>query len=343
MSSSQERYRRQVTLVGAQAQARIRAAHVAIVGAGGLGSPAALYLAAAGIRRITLIDDDLVSLSNLHRQILHSTGTVGSAKAESARARLADINPDVHLDTVTDRLTWDNALSILDGADVVLDGTDNFYTRHVASHAAARLGIPHIWASILGFEAQMSVFWAGRGPVYEDVFPAPPPPGSVPSCAEAGVLGPVVGVVGSAMAMETLKIVTGIGSPLIGEIAYYDSLAAAWERIPVTADPAVTQRVRSSDPPRGPAEVASITAGATVIDVREPEEFAAFHLPGAVNYPLGDILAGVTPDEAENGAVVVCARGMRSAQAVEALTARGVHGLASLRGGLEQYFSATGG
>lgn len=329
------RYARQVALIGDDAQAAIRGARAGIIGAGGLGSPAALYLAAAGMGMV-LIDDDVTSTTNLHRQILHSTSAVGTPKVESASKRLHDLNPDAQVDTVPTRLTWDNALDILSGCDVILDGSDNFATRHIASHAAARLGIPHVWGSILGFEAQVSVFHAGRGPVYEDLFPAPPPPGSVPSCSQAGVLGPLVGVAGSAMAMEAIKLVTGLGTPLIGRVAYYDSLAATWEHIPLAADPAVTEKVLTSAPPTGPAEVTldDITPATTVIDVREPHEFAAGHLAGAINVPLGDILAGTTPDELENGGVIVCAAGVRSAQAVAALEARGLTGLASLRGGL---------
>lgn len=331
------RYARQVALIGPEAQEKLAAAHVAVLGAGGLGSPALLYLAAAGIGTITVIDDDTVDLSNLHRQVIHTTAALGESKAGSAKQRMTELNPQLRVNAVAQRLTWENALDLLNGADVLIDGTDNFDARHVASHAAARLGIPHVWGSILGHEAQLSVFWAGRGPVYEDLFPAPPPPGSVPSCAQAGVLGPLVGMAGSGLAMEAVKIVTGLGEPLIGRLAYLDSLTMSWEEVPVLADPAVTRRVLHDAPPHGPAEVDAPAPGATVIDVRTPEEFAQFHLAGAVNVPLDEILAGHTPAEAETGAVVVCARGARSAQAVAALESRGVRGLASLRGGLERY------
>lgn len=331
-----DRYLRQTTLIGDAAQATLRAAHVAVIGAGGLGSPALLYLAAAGIGRITLFDDDVVDLSNLHRQVIHTTGRVGEPKVDSAIEQLSALNADTVVTPVTERLTWDTALEQLAGADVILDGSDNFATRHIASHAAARLGIPHIWGSILGFEAQMSVFWAGHGPVYEDLFPTPPPPGSVPSCSQAGVLGPLVGVVGSSMAMEALKCITGLGTPLVGQLGYYDGLAGTWEYVPLCADPAVAKRLLTEDPPRGPAEVAELTEGATLIDVREPAEFATSHLPGAINVPLGRIVDGYTPPELENGGVVICASGVRSAQAVAALAERGVRGVASLRGGMER-------
>lgn len=247
-----DRYTRQVTLIGTDAQARIRGARVGVIGAGGLGSPALLYLAAAGVGSIVLVDDDQVSTSNLHRQVIHSSASVGVDKAASAAQRLRDLNPEVEVATHVHRLTWDNALDTFAGCDVILDGADNFDTRHIASHAAARLGVPHVWASILGFEAQLSVFWAGRGPVYEDLFPAPPPPGSVPSCAQAGVLGPLVGVVGSAMAMEALKIITGLGEPMVGRLGYYDSLTGTWEYVPVVADDDVLALVLRAEPRAGP-------------------------------------------------------------------------------------------
>ena len=329
------RYDRQTSLIGPDAHNRIRSSRVTVIGAGGLGSPALLYLAAAGVGSIVLIDDDTVSLSNLHRQIIHSAAEIGEPKTLSAKMRMHELNSQCVVETVQNRLTWENAVELLSGSDVVLDGSDNFHTRHIASHAAARLGIPHVWGSILGYEAQMSVFHAGKGPVYEDLFPSPPPPGSVPSCAQAGVLGPVVGVVGSSMAMEVLKIVTGLGQPLVGTLGYYDGLAGTWEYVPVVGDPEVAATIRTATPPRGPAEVSAIEPGAFVLDVRTPEEFREHRLPHSVNVPLANILAGETP-QIENGAVVVCASGIRSAQAVEILSQRGVPGVASLKGGLQR-------
>lgn len=343
------RYRRQITLTGIEAQDKLADAHVAVIGAGGLGSPALLYLAGAGVGTITLIDDDVVDLSNLHRQVIHTTERIGTPKVGSAAESVRALNPDIELIAINDRLTWSNAADVFAGVDVIMDGADNFDTRHIASHAAARLGIPHVWASILGYESQLSVFWAGHGPVYEDLFPTPPAPGVVPSCAQSGVLGPVVGVTGSAMAMETLKLLIGVGEPLLGTLGYYDSLAGRWEYIPIAADPAVTERVLNDEPPRQVsdmpevAEVDEIPAGAVVIDVREPEEFSLFHIPGAVNVPLGEILAGVTPEvleapEDERPPVVVqCAGGVRSAKAVDALQRRGVSGAVSLRGGIDAW------
>lgn len=348
------RYRRQINLggFGREGQARLLGSHVAVIGAGGLGSPALLYLAGAGVGKVTVIDDDVVDLSNLHRQVIHTTEAVGASKTESARQEMLALNPDIEVTTFSERLTWDNALEVLQGAEVVLDGADNFGTRHIASAACARLGIPHVWASILGFEAQLSVFWAGRGPVYEDLFPTPPPPGSVPSCSQAGVLGPLVGVMGSTMAMEALKLVTGIGEPLVGKLGYFSSLTGTWEYIPVVGDPATARRLLEEGPVRaavpGSAELAAVPevtavpASAVLIDVREPGEFSNFSIPGAVNVPLAEITAGgVVPAEitgAGNRLVVVyCAGGVRSATAVRALREAGVAGPVSLAGGIDAW------
>ena len=280
------RYLRQETLIGDRQQL-LADAHVAVVGAGGLGSPALLYLAGAGVGRITVIDDDIIETSNLHRQVIHTDERVGHSKAASARESMLALNPEVRVDIITQRLTWPRALSVLDGADVVLDGADNFPTRHVVSAACAHLGIPHVWASILGFDAQLSVFHADHGPVYDDLFPTPPPPGSVPNCAQAGVLGPVVGVVGSAMAAEALKLLTGLGEPLIGTLGYYSSLTGRWEYIPVTGRPETVARLRVEGPPVNVVpEVTGIPADAVLLDVREPHETVHGTIPGAVCIPL---------------------------------------------------------
>ncbi|GAB2502984.1 ThiF family adenylyltransferase [Corynebacterium atrinae] len=334
MTQPDPRYRRQISLIGEHAQEKIRSSHVAVVGAGGLGSPALLYLAGAGVGHVTIIDDDVVELSNLHRQVIHDTAGVGKRKTESAQDAMLALNPDLHITLVSDRLTRDKSVDLLRGADVVLDGTDNFNTRHVVSAACATLGVPHVWASILGLDAQLSVFHAGHGPIYEDLFPTPPAPGVVPSCAEAGVLGPVVGVVGSAMASEALKLVTGLGTPLIGTLGYFSSLDGRWEYLPVAGSPATVDKLLREGPPsQGVREVSTIPDGAVLIDVREPPEFATSHRPGARNVPLQVILDGEwLPPEGET-VVMYCASGQRSATAVAALAARGIVGPASLVGG----------
>ncbi|MEJ4104339.1 ThiF family adenylyltransferase [Corynebacterium bovis] len=403
------RFRRQVTLpgFGVAGQAALARAHVAVVGAGGLGSPVLLYLAAAGVGTVTVVDDDTVELSNLHRQVVHRQDAVGEPKVASARATIHAINTDVTVRTVAARLTDDTACDILTGADVVIDGTDNFEARHAVSRACAVLGVPHVWGSVLGFDAQMSVFHAGHGPVYEDVFPTPPAPGSVPSCAEAGVLGPLVGTVGTAMALEAVKVVTGVGEPLRGVVAYLTGLTGRWEYIPVVADPAVAEALRgrgttppsaapappptvtaapatasapaagadpdpdptptpAADPREDPAADATpdpTTAGVTdLIDVREPAEYEAFHIPGARNVPVSvldaaeregggpavvraaglaaaeDAPAATQPDTpapaATRSVLVYCLSGSRSARVAAMLTAAGVPGVRDYPGGI---------
>lgn len=357
------RYRRQITLggFGTTGQEKLLGAHVAVIGAGGLGSPALLYLAGAGVGRITLIDDDVVDLSNLHRQVIHTTAAVGESKAESARREMLELNPTIEVTLVRDRLTWANALEVLAGADVVLDGTDNFATRHVASAACAQLRIPHVWASILGFDAQLSVFWADHGPVYEDLFPTPPAPGTVPSCSQAGVLGPLVGIIGSAMAMEAIKLLAGIGEPLVGKLGYFSSLNSQWEYIPVIGNPATVTRLREHGPvltgeetpsavpiaEPAVAETTEIPDNAVLIDVREPAEFANFIIPGAVNVPLARIAEeGIIPAElttaGDRPVVIYCAGGVRSATAVRALNRAGFSNPVSLAGGIDAWLDRAG-
>ncbi|MGV0352726.1 ThiF family adenylyltransferase [Corynebacterium confusum] len=364
------RYRRQLSLAGfgRAAQARLHAGHVAVIGAGGLGSPALLYLAGAGIGRITVFDDDTVGVSNLHRQVIHTDAAAraNEPKAESARRAMLALNPTVQVNAVSTRLNADNAEELLADADVVLDGSDNFATRYLASYACARRGIPHVWASILGFDAQMTVFWADRGPIYEDLFPTPPPAGSVPSCSQAGVLGPVVGTVGSAMALEALKLLTGVGDPLIGQLGYFSALDGTWEYIPVNGDPSVAERIRAHGPvtdapateeptTSSPAaypdvhETETIPAGALVLDVRNPDEVATFALDGSVKCPLPRLREGYTPAEVtaaldnDQTVVVHCAGGVRSAEAVHLFHERGLTGpLYSLRGGIDAWLDSKG-
>ncbi|HIW90784.1 MAG TPA: ThiF family adenylyltransferase [Candidatus Corynebacterium avicola] len=348
------RYRRQITLdgFGLDAQQALADAHVAVLGAGGLGSPALVYLAACGVGTVTVIDDDVVETSNLHRQVIHTDASVGESKATSARREMLARNPGMTVHTVADRLTADNAVDLLRGADVLLDGTDNFAARYAASHGSAVLGIPHVWASILGFDAQLSVFGAtladgSAGPVYEDVFPTPPPAGTVPSCSAAGVLGPVVGVVGTAMALEAVKVLTGVGQPLAGELGYFDGLSGRWEYIPLTADPAVAARVQDAPTPVAEELAVEESDGerpdlpdltdAVLMDVREPDEFHNVHIPGAVNIPLSVLRGGVDgefPEEAEYLAdratqegrplVVYCGSGVRSLKAIDLLATAGI-------------------
>ena len=234
-----ERYSRHLTLTqfGPEGQRRLKNARVLVVGAGGLGAPALQYLAAAGVGTLGVVDDDVVSVSNLQRQVIHTVGDVGRPKVDSAADAVARLNPLVTVRTHDTRLSTGNALEILGQYDLVLDGADNFATRYLVADAAELTGIPVVWGSILRFDGQVSVFWAGHGPVYRDLYPEAPPAGSVPSCAEGGVLGVLPATIGSVMATEALKLLTGLGAPLVGRVLVHDALAQTWRTLTVLPDP----------------------------------------------------------------------------------------------------------
>ena len=233
------RYARHVLLpdVGRDGQERLAAARVLVVGAGGLGSPALLYLAAAGVGTIGIVDADVVDLTNLHRQVIHSDADIGRPKTESAEAAVHRVNPHVAVERHDLALDSSNALEIIAGYDLVVDGTDNFPTRYLVNDACVMLGKPHVWGSILRFDGQVSVWWAGHGPCYRCVFPEPPPPGSVPSCAEGGVLGVLCAAIGSVQSTEAIKLLLGIGEPLTGRLLVHDALRQSWDTLTVRADP----------------------------------------------------------------------------------------------------------
>lgn len=367
-------YGRQMILpeLGQKGQEKLSAAKVAVLGAGGLGSPALLYLAGAGVGRIVIIDDDTVETSNLHRQVVHSYARIGASKADSAAQTLRELNPLVAVETVKERLTEANAEKLLAGVEVLVDGSDNFPTRYTASRAAAALGIPHVWGAILGFDAQMSVFWAGHGPVYEDLYPAEPEPGSVPNCATAGVIGALAGVIGTAMAMETIKLLTGIGRPLMGEVGYYTGLTGRWEYIPLVASstraapaesarpPATDWEPLTAEPDQYGIEVtwADISGsayfeGVPLIDVREPHEHRALAVPGSFNLPLSLIRQAVSDSSLQSAIDTVlpshrgryalyCAAGVRSLEALNLLTSAGFSDLYSLEGGIDAWLKRQG-
>ena len=345
------RYSRQLVLpeLGIAGQRQLRGAKVLVLGAGGLGSPALLYLAAAGVGTIGIVDFDQVEVSNLHRQVIHSDAAVGRSKVASAARAVAALNPGVTVVPHEVRLTEANARGVFEGYDVVLDGTDNFPTRYLANDTCVALGIPLVWASVLGFAAQVAVFWpAGGGPQLRDLFPNPPEPGTVPNCAEAGVLGAVCGQVGSIMAGEAIKLLTGVGDPLLGRALVIDALAGRWDTLPLLpseppTDAPVSAR-RDGDKVRYEVETSEILTGPTsegalLLDVREPGEFAEHHLPGSVNLPLQQVLAGA---EIPTGrpVLVICRSGTRARLAAAALEARG-HTVQVLEGGLAA-LSATG-
>lgn len=356
-----ERYARHLLLpgIGSLGQRRLRNARVCVIGAGGLGSPVLQYLAAAGVGTLGIVDDDTVSLSNLQRQVLHGVDDVGRAKVESAAATLAALAPEVRVVTHEVRLTA-QTVDLIGGYDLVVDGSDNFATRYLVNDACVRLGLPEVWGSVLRFDAQVSVFW-GRPPrgvpavQLRDLFPAPPPPDAVPSCAEAGVLGALCGQVGTVMATEAIKLITGAGRSLLGRVLVLDALDQRWTEIALTpqrppgegrgstAEPVIAASPDpSSDVPTVSAgELAVLLAGEAppvVIDVREAGERE--HLPGprALPLDLSAALAGELPvGTAVTGrVVVVCRSGVRSLLAAQALRAAG-HDAAHLAGGVQAW------
>lgn len=349
-----ERYARQLRLEGftAEHQCALRDARIAVIGAGGLGSPVLTYLAAAGVGNLRVIDPDTVDVTNLHRQVLHSQEMIGEAKAVSAAQALSRLNPEVTVEPVTEALTTSNALELLAGSDLVIDGADNFPTRYLSSDACEILDLPLVWGSILAWNGQLSLFHAqgGRGVTYRDLHPVPPRPGEVPSCAEAGVLGMLCGVIGSAMAMEAIKHLTGLGTTLDGRLALYDALRMRWQEIPIARDPARAPVTALEDlqltcglpGPTGPAlqEVSAqdlpalYARGVRLVDIREvPELQVEGTLEGAEHLPMSRILTDQTVSDGIEGAVLFCAAGTRSAAVQRTLAARGVQVL-SLRGGI---------
>jgi adenylyltransferase/sulfurtransferase len=357
------RYSRQLILeeLGLEGQRRLRDGRVLIVGAGGLGSPSALYLAAAGVGTLGIVDGDRVDLSNLHRQILHHTQDVGTPKTVSARETLAAINPDVRVVPHQTVLTSENAFEIIGGYDVVVNGSDNFPTRYLVNDACVMLRKPLVDASILKWEGQATTFLPGRG-CYRCLFPTPPPPGSVPSCAEGGVIGAVAGLVGSLQAVEAIKVLLGAGEPLANRLLLVDLLAGEmrtvrWTRnpdCPVCGDaPVITALIdyeafcglpghdhvptaQEADTPEVDAAEARrlLAEGAQLIDVREPWEWAVVRIPGAVLIPMREVPARLSEIDPARPVVVQCATGVRSAQVTRALRAAGYAGAVNLAGGI---------
>lgn len=335
------RYARHLTLdqIGPEGQRRLRGARVLITGAGGLGSPALLYLAAAGVGTIGIIDDDVVDVSNLQRQVVHGMDDVGRAKVESAADAVARINPTVTVEQLRTRLTGDNAVDIIGGYDLVMDGADNFATRYVVSDACTLTDTPCVWGSILRFDGRVSVFWNGPehdGISYRDLHPDAPAPGEVPSCAAGGVIGALPGTVGSLMVTEAVKLITGTGSPLFGRLLIHDGMAMTFRELTIIPDPdaplvtAVDDGVSDacavpSYPTVSPAELQSRSdAGAVLVDVREPWEREIVSIPGALPVPLAELQAhgaDALPDEARGRDVVFhCKAGSRSEQALDAVS-----------------------
>jgi adenylyltransferase/sulfurtransferase len=356
------RYSRHLILpdVGVAGQRRLKSARVLAVGAGGLGSPLALYLAAAGVGELGLVDFDAVDLTNLQRQILHGTADVGRPKLASARERIADTNPHVRLETYETRLTAANALEILRGYDLVVDGTDNFATRYLVNDACVLLGIPNVYGSIFRFEGQASVFATAEGPCYRCLYREPPPPGLVPSCAEGGVLGVLPGLIGVIQATEAIKLILGLGKPLIGRLLLVDALGMQFRTVRLRRDPECpacgTQEIRelidyeafcgvTSESETGDSNVPVVTPlelaarigrreDFDLIDVREPHEWAIGKLPGARLVPLGTLEEAAVALDPTRSVVVYCRAGVRGAKAVRQLQEHGFKKVANLTGGI---------
>ena len=358
-----QRYSRHLLLpeVGEEGQRRLKGARVLCVGAGGLGSPAALYLAAAGVGTLGLVDFDVVDFSNLQRQIIHGTPDVGKSKLESAQARIEALNPEVRVETFDTHFSKANGKMLVEAFDVIVDGTDNFPARYLVNDACVLYGKPNAWGSIFRFEGQAAVFAARGGPCYRCLHPEPPPAGLVPSCAEAGVLGVLPGIIGTIQATEAIKLILGIGDPLVGRLLVYDALKMRFRELKLPKDPACP--VCGNNPkitalheyehyctpgdqtPRDAAAVAETTVrelkaridggqSPVILDVREPPEAAICRLPGARLIPLGELARRL--GELDRGAEIVvhCKSGARSAKAVALLREKGFTRASNLTGGI---------
>jgi molybdopterin/thiamine biosynthesis adenylyltransferase/rhodanese-related sulfurtransferase/molybdopterin converting factor small subunit len=357
------RYSRHLIMpeVGMEGQLKLKAAKVALIGTGGLGAPLGMYLAAAGIGRIGLVDFDVVDFTNLQRQVIHGTKDVGKKKLDSAAETMLDINPYVEIDRHEVALTSENALEILKDYDIVVDGTDNFPTRYLVNDACVLLGKPNVYGSIFRFEGQATIFAYPGGPCYRCLYPEPPPPGLVPSCAEGGVLGILPGTVGLIQATETVKLILGIGEPLIGRLVLYDALAMRFRELklrrnpecPVCGDhPTITKLIDYQEfcgVPNQPHQEAHMEGDIepvevkskidrgdrfVLIDVREPHEYQICNIPQAKLIPLGDLPKRVNELNSADEIVAHCKSGMRSAKAVEFLKQAGFKKVRNMKGGI---------
>ena len=360
------RYARQISLphVGVEGQQKLKAGSALVVGSGGLGSPSAIYLAAAGVGRLGLVDFDRVDLSNLHRQVLHQTGDIGRPKVESAKAHLIALNPEIEVEVHATRLTSRNAMEILQSYDVVIDGSDNFATRYLVNDACVLLGKPNVYGSVFRFEGQASVFDARNGPCYRCLYSEPPPPGFVPSCEEGGVLGVLPGIIGLIQATEALKILLGEGTTLAGRLLLFDALRMSFRELRLKKDsqckicgdrPAITALIdydqfcgtgqAMSGPDNvlkeiTPADLSARLAGGekiVLLDVREPAEWEGGRLENAIHIPMRRLMGEVGTLDKEAEIVVYCRTGRRSATAIEMMRSMGFQKLQNLQGGIKRW------
>jgi adenylyltransferase/sulfurtransferase len=362
------RYSRHLLIpdVGLAGQRKLKEAAVLVIGTGGLGSPVALYLAAAGIGRIGLVDYDVVDRTNLQRQVIHGTSTVGKLKVESARNRMLDLNPDIQVEAFDQPLTSENATQIAASYNLIVDGSDNFPTRYLTNDLCVLTGKPNVYGSIYRFEGQVSVFDARKGPCYRCLFPDPPPPGLVPGCAESGVLGILPGTVGTLQATEAIKLILGIGEPLIGRLLLYNALDMSFEFVKLRKNPKC--RVCGENPtvtrlidydqfcgfpghaaesgsagdewditPRELAERLKSGTPLTLVDVREPHEQEISHIEGTIVIPLGELATRLDELDPRDDIVLICKAGVRSTRALHILLGAGYKKLHNLRGGLNAW------
>jgi len=353
------RYSRHLIIpdVGMDGQKRLKNAKVLAVGAGGLGSPTLLYLAAAGVGTLGIAEFDVVDESNLQRQVIHGTSDIGKSKALSAKESIAEINPLVEVVLHETRLDSDNVLDIFAQYDLIVDGTDNFATRYLVNDACVLLDKPYVWGSIFRFDGQVSVFWDSHGPNYRDLYPVPPPPGMVPSCAEGGVLGVLCATIGSIQATEAIKLITGIGETLLGRLTVYDALEMTFRTVSIRKDPTgqpITELIDYDNFCGVVSDAASEAAlGSTItveelkdmidsgkdfelIDVREPNEYEIVSIPGAKLIPKDEILSGAALSRLPQNKPIVlhCKSGARSAEALAAVQAAGFGDAVHVQGGV---------
>ena len=362
------RYSRHLLIpeVGLEGQQKLKAAAVLLIGTGGLGSPLALYLAAAGVGRIGLVDYDVVDYSNLQRQVIHGTSSLGVLKVESARQRMLDVNPDIEVEVYNEPFTSANAMRIAANYDILVDGTDNFPTRYLVNDVSVLLGKANVYGSIFRFDGQVSVFDAKRGPCYRCLFPEPPPPGLVPSCAEGGVLGVLPGTIGTLQATEALKLILGIGEPLIGKLLLYNALDMSFDFVNLRKnprckicgpEPEVTELIDYEafcGVPGHDHEDGSVGGGYDIeavdlakrlkqgnhlrlLDVREPHELQISHLDNATLIPLGQLAARLSELDTAEEIVVFCKSGTRSSRALELMVSAGFRKIKNLKGGINAW------
>ncbi len=360
------RYSRHLIMpdVAMEGQERIKASKVLLVGTGGLGSPLALYLAAAGVGTIGVVDNDVVDASNLQRQIIHRTSSIGMSKVDSAEAAIKDVNPYTTVVKHETFLTSENALEIVEPYDLVIDGTDNFPTRYLVNDACVLLGKPNVYGSIFRFEGQLSVFYAKEGPCYRCMFPEPPPPGMVPNCAEGGVLGVLCGIIGSSQGIEGIKLIAGIGDPMIGRLGLYDALDQRWMYVKVNKDPdcpvcgenpTITELIDYEEfcgmPAHDREESGSMLEveilpteyeeikdkpGVVLIDVRETHEFEISQIPGAILIPKDTLAGRLSELDQTDEFIIHCKSGVRSLESTDLLRGAGFKAR-SMRGGINAY------